>query len=92
MPPSTRARPGHDAANRPRYQPAGAAAHGLVSITVVLELEWLLRSAYRLERAAVIALEALMAIRQVHLERQALAWHQEGLDFADALHLLGSEA
>jgi hypothetical protein len=59
---------------------------------VVLELEWLLRSAYRLERAAVIALEALMAIRQVHLERQALAWHQEGLDFADALHLLGSEA
>lgn len=68
-----------------------------VPITVVLELEWVLRGAYRLERAAVIAaLEALMAIRQVHLEqedlvRQALAWHQEGLDFADALHLLRSE-
>jgi predicted nucleic-acid-binding protein len=63
-----------------------------VPITVVLELEWVLRGAYRLERGAVIAaLEGLMAIRQVHLEqedlvRQALAWHQQGLDFADALH------
>lgn len=68
-----------------------------VPITVVLELEWVLRGAYRLERGSVIAaLEGLMAIRQVHLEqedlvRQALAWHQQGLDFADALHLLRSE-
>ena len=68
-----------------------------VPITVVLELEWVLRGAYRLEHGAVIAaLEGLMAIRQVHLEqedlvRQALAWHQQGLDFADALHLLRSE-
>ena len=68
-----------------------------VPITVVLELEWVLRGAYRLERGAVIAaLEGLMAIRQVHLEQedlvlQALAWHQQGLDFADALHLLRSE-
>jgi predicted nucleic-acid-binding protein len=68
-----------------------------VPITVVLELEWVLRGAYRLERGAVIAaLEGLMAIRQVHLEqedlvRQALAWQQQGLDFADALHLLRSE-
>ena len=64
---------------------------------VSLELEWVLRGAYRLERGTVIsALEGLMAIRQVHLEqedlvRQALAWHQQGLDFADALHLLRSE-
>ncbi len=68
-----------------------------VPIKVVLELEWVLRGAYRLERGAVIAaLEGLMAIRQVHLEqedlvRQALAWHHQGLDFADALHLLRSE-
>jgi hypothetical protein len=37
-----------------------------------------------------------MAIRHVHLEQeglvhQALAWHCQGLDFADALHLLRSE-
>jgi hypothetical protein len=36
-----------------------------VPITVVLELEWVLRGAYRLERGVVIAaLEALMAIRR----------------------------
>ena len=68
-----------------------------VPITVVLELEWVLRGAYRLDHRAVIAaLEGLMAIRHVHLEqeelvRQALAWHRQGLDFADALHLLRSE-
>jgi hypothetical protein len=56
-----------------------------------------LRGAYRLERGAVIAaLEGLMAIRQVHLEQedlvcQALAWQQQGLSFAAALHLLRSE-
>jgi predicted nucleic-acid-binding protein len=44
-----------------------------VPITVVLELEWVLRGAYRLERGAVIAaLEGLMAIRQVHLEQEDL--------------------
>ena len=40
-----------------------------VPITVVLELEWVLRGAYRLPREAVIqAVEGLMAIRQVHVE------------------------
>jgi predicted nucleic-acid-binding protein len=68
-----------------------------VPITVVLELEWVLRGAYRLERQAVItALVGLMGIRQVHVEqeelvRQALDAHRGGLDFADALHLLRSE-
>lgn len=68
-----------------------------VPITVVLELEWVLRGAYRLEREAVIrALEGLMGIRQVHVEqdelvRQALEAHRAGMDFADALHLLRSE-
>ena len=68
-----------------------------VSITVVLELEWVLRGACRMERGAVIAaLDGLIAIRQVHFEQEyrvrlALAWHQQGLDFAAALHLLRSE-
>ena len=57
----------------------------------------MLRGTYHLDRRAVIAaLEGLMAIRHVRLEqkelvRQALAWHRQGLDFADALHLLRSE-
>lgn len=50
-----------------------------VPITVVLEVEWVLRGAYRLDRQAVIgALEGLMAIRHAHLEQEAL-------------HLLSSE-
>jgi len=68
-----------------------------VPITVVLELEWVLHGAHHLDRRPVIAaLEGLMAICHVHLKqeelvRQALAWHRQGLDFADALHLLRSE-
>jgi predicted nucleic-acid-binding protein len=74
-----------------------ASAACFVPITVVLELEWVLRGAYKLPREAVIsAFEGLLAIKQVHLEqevlvRQALAWHRGGLDFADALHLARSE-
>ena len=68
-----------------------------VPITVVLELEWMLRGAYKLPREAVIAaFEGLLAIRHLHLEqenlvRQALEVHRQGMDFADALHLVRSE-
>ena len=68
-----------------------------VPITVVLELEWVLRGAYKLPKEAVIAaFEGLLAIRHLHLEqddcvRQALEAHREGMDFADALHLVRSE-
>lgn len=68
-----------------------------VPITVVLELEWVLRGAYQLPREAIIrALRGLISIRQLHMEQeeqvlQALDWYAQGLDFADALHLLRSE-
>lgn len=68
-----------------------------VPITVVLELEWVLRGAYQLPRASIIrAFRGLIAIRHLHLEQeeqvlQALDWYAQGLDFADALHLLRSE-
>ncbi len=68
-----------------------------VPITVVLELEWVLRGAYQLPREAIIhALRGLIAIRQLHLEQEeqvleALDAYARGLDFADALHLLRSE-
>jgi len=43
-----------------------------VPITVVLELEWVLRGAYRLERQALItALEGLMGIRHVMWSRKS---------------------
>ncbi|HBH72295.1 MAG TPA: VapC toxin family PIN domain ribonuclease [Synechococcales bacterium UBA10510] len=68
-----------------------------VPITVALELEWVLRGAYKLPRDAVIAaFDGLLAICHLHLEqedlvRRALDWHRQGLDFADALHLARSE-
>ena len=68
-----------------------------VPFTVVLELEWVLRGAYQLSREAIThALRGLIAIRHLHLEQeeqvlQALEAYGQGLDFADALHLLRSE-
>lgn len=60
---------------------------------VMLECAWVLASLYKVERGALVdALEAVAALPSVTLEnapriRQALAWHRDGLDFADALHL-----
>jgi predicted nucleic-acid-binding protein len=74
-----------------------ASAACFVPITVVLELEWVLRGAYKLPREAIIrAFRGLMAIRHLHLEHeeqvlQALDAYGQGVDFADALHLLRSE-
>ena len=64
--------------------------------TVLLEAAWVLRYGYRLQAAEVMtALEALISLPNLHLEaetevRQAIAWHRDGMDFADALHLAAS--
>lgn len=61
--------------------------------TVVLEIEWVLRRSYRLDKTAVtMALEATIDLPNVLVEdepavRQALEWHTAGMDLADALHL-----
>lgn len=63
-----------------------------VPLTVMLELEWVLRGAYRLEMAAILrTFEYLLSIRNIHFERQthieqALKHYAQGFDFADALH------
>ncbi len=76
----------------------GDASRDLVVLnTVLLEAEWVLRAAYGFERAAVAkALRRLLGLPTVRAEdpgraSQALAWHEAGLDFADALHLAGSQ-
>lgn len=67
-----------------------------VPLTVILELEWVLRSFYRLERETFVqVIRHLLGLPHVtveHWERveQSLASHLEGLDFADALHLASS--
>ncbi|NOT85673.1 MAG: type II toxin-antitoxin system VapC family toxin [Methylococcaceae bacterium] len=63
-----------------------------VPLTVMLELEWVLRGAYRLDVAAVLrTFEHLLSIRNISFERQAnieqaLKHYAQGFDFADALH------
>ena len=64
-----------------------------ISKTVLLETEWVLRSLYDFApRRLAGALRALAGLGTVFLEdagavAKALNWFEEGLDFADALHL-----
>jgi predicted nucleic-acid-binding protein len=64
--------------------------------TVVLETEWVLRTIYRFDRAAIAAgLMRLLGLPGVEIEdrptvARALDWCGQGLDFADALHLASS--
>jgi predicted nucleic-acid-binding protein len=67
-----------------------------VQTSVLLEAEWVLRSTYRLARRPLFeALRAFLALpRIVAQDRQsavaALDWAEQGMDFADALHLAGA--
>jgi predicted nucleic-acid-binding protein len=69
-----------------------------ISRTVLLETEWVLRYAYRLDAAAVgRAFEMLLGVATIDVEDRsnvlrALDWHGKGMDFADALHLASSGA
>ena len=85
--------------NDDRAQAARAAAflkrqdRVFVGKTVLLELEWVLRKAYRYSPQQVLAaFGRLLDTNNVELEEeatvaQALRWYQQGLDFADSLHL-----
>ncbi|BAW97781.1 putative nucleic-acid-binding protein, contains PIN domain (plasmid) [[Synechococcus] sp. NIES-970] len=67
-----------------------------VPLTVILELEWVLRAFYSFQRedfARVI--RHLLGLEHVMVEGGervdlSLQWHLQGLDFADALHLSAS--
>ena len=64
-----------------------------IADTVILETEWVLRAAYDLNPATVCnALRQVFGLPNVSLANgqivaQAINWHEEGLDFADAFHL-----
>lgn len=63
-----------------------------IAKSVLLETEWVLRHAYKLERPAVLkALRAITGLDSVVVEgaiaiTEALDGFEQGLDFADALH------
>ncbi|MGA9866071.1 MAG: type II toxin-antitoxin system VapC family toxin [Acetobacteraceae bacterium] len=64
-----------------------------VSTTVLLETEWVLRSLYQFTPGQIVAaLRNFAGLSRVSLEdatlaAQALDWCEQGMDFADALHL-----
>jgi predicted nucleic-acid-binding protein len=68
----------------------------LIPKTVLLEAEWVLRHGYLIAREIIAeSFQKLLGIPNVKAEdpqavTQALIWYQEGLDFADALHLASS--
>lgn len=67
-----------------------------VPLTVILELEWVLRAFYDFSaKDFARVIQHLLGLPNVRVEEwtriaDALAWHTEGLDFADALHLVAS--
>ena len=88
-----------DDAQAAKQQPAAAAAmaeRGFVSVTVLLEMEWVLRGFYQLPAKDVSrVLRALTGIEHITLEDRpavlvALDAFDKGLDFADALHVARS--
>jgi predicted nucleic acid-binding protein len=65
----------------------------LIARTVLLETEWVLRSAYGFAPKRICeALQGILGLPKVHVEdpfdvAKALEWTADSLDFADALHL-----
>jgi len=82
-----------------KQRPAAVAAlseRSFVSVTVLLELEWVLRGFYELpDRDVLRVLRALASLEHVTLEDRdavlaAFDAFEKGLDFADALHMARS--
>ena len=80
-------------------RPAAVAAlseRAFVSVTVLLELEWVLRGFYALPRRDIArAMRALAGIEHITIDDRdavlsALEAFDAGLDFADALHMARS--
>ena len=88
-----------DDAQAAKQRPAAVAAlsqRAFVSVTVLLELEWVMRGFYELPAKDVLrVLRALASIEHITLEDRdavlvAVDTCAKGLDFADALHIARS--
>jgi predicted nucleic-acid-binding protein len=84
---------GDDAAQFKASEKLFASATLFIPDTVLLEAEWVLRAAYDLKPADVCAgFRRLLGLANVNVAdgqrvARAIGWHEDGLDFADALHL-----
>jgi predicted nucleic-acid-binding protein len=78
------------------YRLFSGAEEIFIPASVILETEWVLRFTYNFSADRIIhALFGLLNLKNVRVENKdniiaALQWHQQGMDFADALHLAGS--
>jgi predicted nucleic-acid-binding protein len=65
----------------------------LVLKTVLLEIGWVLATSYHLSREAIVSsIRGVLAVSNFEIEDRpavmtALEWYQQGMDFADAMHL-----
>ncbi len=82
-------------------RPAAIAAmsqKGFVCVTVMLELEWVMRGFYKLPRKDIERVfESLCGLTNIYIENRdtvlrALNNYHAGLDFADALHLASAKS
>lgn len=84
---------GDDPRQAARARSLFAAEQVFISDTVALETAWVLGYSYGLDDAGIAAgLRRLFGLANVHLRNAAemalaLGWYEQGLDFADALHL-----
>lgn len=75
------------------YQIFAASNSIFIPKTVILETEWVLRFSYKFSSERIVfALSNLLGLENIISENKkliiiALQWHEQGMDFADALHL-----
>ncbi len=83
----------HDDEQLRRAKTLLAGSDVFVANTVMLECEWVLRSAYGFDAANFVrGFRSFAGLANVTLESPDLAataldWHEKGMDFADAMHL-----
>jgi predicted nucleic-acid-binding protein len=69
----------------------------IITTSVILECEWVLRYAYHFKQIDIMnAFQSLFGLSNVQLQdpvviADAIEWHQNGMDFTDAIHLAQSK-
>lgn len=69
----------------------------MITTTVIMECEWVLRYAYSFSQPEITnAFRSLFGLSNVSLQDpfvidNAIEWHSKGMDFADAIHLAKSQ-
>ena len=87
---------GDDQAQFKRAKVLFAKENIIITTSVLLECEWVLRYAYHFMPLQIVdAFQALFGLSNVKLKERlviydAIEWHKHGLDFADAIHLAES--